>query len=85
MVARGTSANQLANRARLSVANEPRCLSAGVYPRSNNCTTQTLVQWANDMSTFVKTIDTNHLDVENRARRQARDDRALRAIGRVKP
>jgi mannan endo-1,4-beta-mannosidase len=43
------------------LANEPRCLSGGAYPRSGNCTTQTLVEWANDVSTFVKTIDENHL------------------------
>ncbi len=43
------------------LANEPRCLSAGVYPRSDDCTTQTLISWADEMSTFVKSIDPKHL------------------------
>jgi len=43
------------------LANEPRCLSAGAYPRSPNCTVQTLITWANEMSTFIKSIDENHL------------------------
>lgn len=43
------------------LANEPRCLSAGAYPRSPNCTTDTLIEWADDVSTFIKTIDPKHL------------------------
>jgi mannan endo-1,4-beta-mannosidase len=43
------------------LANEPRCLSAGAYPRSPNCTTQTLIAWADEMSTYIKTIDDKHL------------------------
>ncbi len=43
------------------LANEPRCLSAGAYPRSSSCTTQTLIAWADEMSTFIKTIDPKHL------------------------
>jgi mannan endo-1,4-beta-mannosidase len=43
------------------LANEPRCLSAGAYPRSSTCTTDTLVEWARDVSAFVKSIDRNHL------------------------
>jgi mannan endo-1,4-beta-mannosidase len=43
------------------LANEPRCLSAGVYPRSSACTTQTLIDWADEMSTYIKSIDRNHL------------------------
>lgn len=43
------------------LGNEPRCLSAGAYPRSANCTTQTLIAWADEMSTFIKSIDRNHL------------------------
>ncbi len=43
------------------LANEPRCLGAGVYPRSDDCTTQTLITWADEMSTFVKSIDPKHL------------------------
>jgi mannan endo-1,4-beta-mannosidase len=43
------------------LANEPRCISAGAYPRSSTCTTQTLLDWAADVSAFVKSIDANHL------------------------
>lgn len=43
------------------LANEPRCLSAGAYPRSSGCSTQTLISWADEMSSFVKSIDENHL------------------------
>ena len=43
------------------LGNEPRCLSAGAYPRSPNCTTQTLIAWADEMSTYIKSIDAKHL------------------------
>ena len=43
------------------LANEPRCVGSGIYPRSENCTAQTLVDWARDVSSFVKSIDRNHL------------------------
>ena len=43
------------------LGNEPRCLSAGAYPRSPNCTTQTLISWADEMSTYIKSIDDKHL------------------------
>ncbi len=43
------------------LGNEPRCLSAGAYPRSPTCTAQTLVDWAGDVSGFIKSIDPNHL------------------------
>ncbi len=43
------------------LANEPRCLSAGVYGRSGDCTTQTIITWANEMSSYVKSIDDKHL------------------------
>jgi mannan endo-1,4-beta-mannosidase len=43
------------------LGNEPRCLSAGAYPRSPNCTTQTLIDWADEMSTYIKSIDDKHL------------------------
>ncbi len=46
------------------LANEPRCIGSGganSYPRSPNCTTQTLVSWASEMSRFIKSIDRNHL------------------------
>src|SRR5258706_1149769 len=43
------------------LGNAPRCLSAGAYPRSTNCTTQTLTTWAGEMSTYIKSIDNHHL------------------------
>src|SRR5262249_1137776 len=43
------------------LGNEPRCLSAGAYPRSPNCTTQTLIAWADEMSTYIKSVDAKHL------------------------
>ena len=43
------------------LGNEPRCISAGVYPRSPNCTTATLTAWADEMSAYVKSLDRNHL------------------------
>lgn len=43
------------------LANEPRCKSAGAYPASPTCTTQTLTTWADEMSTYIKSIDKNHL------------------------
>jgi mannan endo-1,4-beta-mannosidase len=43
------------------LGNEPRCLSAGAYPQSSSCNTRTLTSWADEMSTFVKHIDHNHL------------------------
>jgi mannan endo-1,4-beta-mannosidase len=43
------------------LGNEPRCLSAGAYPRGPNCTTQTLTAWADEMTRHIKSVDTNHL------------------------
>jgi mannan endo-1,4-beta-mannosidase len=43
------------------LGNEPRCLSAGAYPRSPNCTTQTLITWADEMTRHIKSIDHHHL------------------------
>jgi mannan endo-1,4-beta-mannosidase len=43
------------------LGNEPRCLSAGAYPRSANCTTSTLVSWADEMTRHIKSIDRRHL------------------------
>jgi mannan endo-1,4-beta-mannosidase len=43
------------------LGNEPRCLSAGAYPRSPDCTTETLTRWADELTTYIKGIDRNHL------------------------
>lgn len=43
------------------LGNEPRCVSAGAYGRSADCTTTTLIDWADEMSTYVKSVDRNHL------------------------
>jgi mannan endo-1,4-beta-mannosidase len=43
------------------LGNEPRCASSAAYARSESCTTDTLVAWADEMSAFIKSIDRNHL------------------------
>jgi mannan endo-1,4-beta-mannosidase len=43
------------------LANEPRCKGSGLYPPSAECSTATLIDWADDVSTFIKTVDSNHL------------------------
>ncbi|MEY2934504.1 MAG: hypothetical protein RL033_5253 [Pseudomonadota bacterium] len=43
------------------LGNEPRCTGAGVYGRSDSCTTATLVAWADELSQYVKSIDRQHL------------------------
>jgi mannan endo-1,4-beta-mannosidase len=42
------------------LANEPRCINASL-PTSGTCTADTLVSWATEMSTFIKSLDTNHM------------------------
>jgi mannan endo-1,4-beta-mannosidase len=43
------------------LGNEPRCLSAGAYPRSPDCTTATVTGWADEMSRHLKSVDPAHL------------------------
>ncbi len=43
------------------LANEPRCVGSGVYPRSAGCTDATITGWAADVSAHVKSIDSKHL------------------------
>jgi mannan endo-1,4-beta-mannosidase len=43
------------------LANEPRCVGSGKYPRSTACDTDTITSWADGVSTFVKSIDRRHL------------------------
>ncbi|MEN3358905.1 MAG: mannan endo,4-beta-mannosidase, partial [Mycobacteriales bacterium] len=42
------------------LANEPRCINASL-PTSGTCTADTLTGWAGEMSTFIKSIDANHM------------------------
>ncbi|MDP9000992.1 MAG: cellulase family glycosylhydrolase [Myxococcota bacterium] len=43
------------------LANEPRCANGGPFDHRSGCTAQLIVAWADEMSTFIKTIDPNHL------------------------
>jgi mannan endo-1,4-beta-mannosidase len=43
------------------LGNEPRCVGSGVYPRSPNCTTDTLTAWADEMSRHIRSVDRRHL------------------------
>ncbi len=43
------------------LANEPRCKGSGVYPFTSSCTTDTIASWADDVSTYIKSIDRNAL------------------------
>jgi mannan endo-1,4-beta-mannosidase len=42
------------------LANEPRCINASL-PTSGTCTQQTLLDWANEMSTYIDSLDPNHM------------------------
>jgi mannan endo-1,4-beta-mannosidase len=43
------------------LANEPRCIGSGKYPRSATCTAATVTAWADEMSTYIKSVDRKHL------------------------
>jgi mannan endo-1,4-beta-mannosidase len=43
------------------LGNEPRCKGSGLYPSSPDCTTDTLIGWADEMSGYIKSIDRKHL------------------------
>ncbi|MEK7571989.1 MAG: PA14 domain-containing protein [Patescibacteria group bacterium] len=43
------------------LANEPRCAGSGDYPASESCTPDTIASWADEMSSYIKSIDPNHL------------------------
>lgn len=42
------------------LANEPRCINTSL-PTSGTCTTQTILDWADTMSTYLKGLDPNHM------------------------
>jgi mannan endo-1,4-beta-mannosidase len=43
------------------LANEPRCVGSGRFPRDPSCTVDTLASWVTDISGFIKTVDRHHL------------------------
>jgi mannan endo-1,4-beta-mannosidase len=43
------------------LANEPRCISAGDFDRAASCNPPMLVKWVDETSSFIKSIDPNHL------------------------
>ena len=43
------------------LANEPRCVGSGTFPRSANCTTATITNWAAEMSAYIKSLDQKQL------------------------
>ena len=43
------------------LANEPRCKQTDRYPTSGTCTTKTITKWADEISTYTKKLDKNHL------------------------
>lgn len=45
------------------LGNEPRCGADGVrnLPRSTTCTPERITHWIDEMSTYIKSIDSNHL------------------------
>jgi mannan endo-1,4-beta-mannosidase len=42
------------------LANEPRCINASL-PTSGTCTQDTLTSWADEMSTYINSVDPNHM------------------------
>ncbi len=43
------------------LANEPRCVGSGTYPASPGCNTDTITNWAAEMSAYIKSLDRKHL------------------------
>lgn len=45
------------------IANEPRCGADGVrnLPRGPDCTPKTITSWVDEMSTYIKSLDADHL------------------------
>lgn len=43
------------------LCNEPRCVGTGPVPSSNSCVPATLTGWVDEVSTYFKEIDSNHL------------------------
>ncbi len=43
------------------LANEPRCINAGEFDHASACNPTILTKWADETSTYLKSIDPNHL------------------------
>jgi mannan endo-1,4-beta-mannosidase len=43
------------------LANEPRCINFGPFDNRSACSTLTINSWADQMTAFIKSIDSNHL------------------------
>ncbi|KAI8141807.1 glycoside hydrolase superfamily [Fennellomyces sp. T-0311] len=43
------------------IANEPRCVGSGTYPTSDSCGTDVTTAWIDEISTHIKSVDSNHL------------------------
>ncbi|GAB5588876.1 hypothetical protein Unana1_03776 [Umbelopsis nana] len=43
------------------LVNEPRCGGSGGLPSSSSCNTNVIYNWVNTISSYIKSIDTNHL------------------------
>ncbi|KAI8060970.1 glycoside hydrolase superfamily [Gongronella butleri] len=43
------------------LANEPRCAGSGSVPSSSNCNPKVTTAWVDEMSAYIKSIDSNHL------------------------
>ena len=43
------------------LANEPRCVGSGQFSKDPACSVATLTPWVDEMSTYVKSIDSKHL------------------------
>ncbi len=43
------------------LGNEPRCTNSGQFDNRSGCTSDMLVHWVDEMSSYIKTIDPNHM------------------------
>ncbi|KAI7849989.1 mannan endo-1,4-beta-mannosidase [Circinella umbellata] len=43
------------------IANEPRCSGSEGFPASDNCNSKVTTAWIDNISSFIKSIDSNHL------------------------